>query len=169
MPYSLRTFAGTLVFALGALAQSEEPKIVVNLGGLRYPPIAKQARIQGNVVFRVTASGRELASSANPLLTPAAEDNLKTWTPPPLEDGSYLVTYHFEILQATRSVPIGSGLGRFLRRLVGAPTTKAVGCFPTGEPDPAPRYVIATGGGIDVFAEGHFVCLPTQVAAVSHL
>jgi hypothetical protein len=96
----VKRIACLLAFGLSALAQSEEPKIAVNLDGFRYPPIARQARIQGNVVIRVRASGRELISSAYPFLTPAAEDNLKTWMLPPLATGNYLVTYHFSILPA---------------------------------------------------------------------
>lgn len=141
----------TLVATLGAFAQREEPKIVVNLDGFRYPPIAKQARIFGDVAFRVGPRGRELVSSANPLLTAAAESNLQTWTLPPLATGSYLITYHFVPLETgppkQQSVPIGSGLSRFFRRLVGAPTTKTVEifCYSARDPDPAPSYAIKTG------------------------
>ncbi len=65
-----------LLAALGAFAQSEEPKIVVNLDGFRYPPIAKQAHIGGDVVLRL--SGLEVVSVGDPLLAPAARDNVRT-------------------------------------------------------------------------------------------
>src|SRR5580704_15509069 len=98
-----------LAFGLWAFAQGEEPKLVVNLDGFRYPPIARQARIQGDVVFRVTQNGRELVFSANPLLRPAAENNLNMWPLPPIEEGTYIITYHFVILNwEARSVPTGN-------------------------------------------------------------
>jgi hypothetical protein len=172
-----KTFACVIGLGLGAFAQSEEPKVVVNLDGLRYPPIAREARIQGSVVFQVSAKGRELVSSANPLLTPAAEDNLKTWILPPLAAGNYLITYHFVLDESAppkqKTVPIGSGFSRFFRRLVGAPTTKVVDtCYGPGDPNPiAPSYTIETGAEtkINVIAGAPSVCLNTQVAAVSHL
>jgi hypothetical protein len=165
-----------LAFGLGAVAQSDGPKVVVNLDGFRYVPIARQARIQGNVVFRVSASGREFVSSANPLLTPAAEDNLKTWTLPPLANGSYHITYHFvldvDAPPKLQSVPIGNGFSRFFRRLVGAPTTKTVKtfCYSVRD-DPAPSYVIVAEDDvkIDVTAGALPMCVQTEVAALSHL
>lgn len=155
--------------ALSALAQSEEPKIVVDLDGFRYPPIAKQAHIGGDVVLRL--SGQEVVSVGNPLLAPAARDNVRTWTLPPLRTGRYKVTYHFEILDPPRqhSVPIGNGFGRFFRRLVGAPTKTVVfyRCEETPTPpDPAPRFTVSTGSdvAIDVFGDGYSPCRMTQVS-----
>jgi hypothetical protein len=157
-----------LVFGLGALAQSEEPKIAVNLDGFRYPPIARQARIQGNVVLRVRAGRREIFSSANPLLTPVAEDNLKTWMLPPLATGNYLVTYHFSILPAgtkPETVPIGNSFDRFFLRLVHAKTVKVVQrCYnETGTEDAARSTTHEAGGDllIDVFATTKLGCQAT--------
>jgi hypothetical protein len=136
-----RTVGCVLAFGLGAFAQ--EPNVVVKLEGVRYPVIARQARIQGDVVFRVTPNGRELVSSANPILTPIADVNLGTWTLPPGASGGYLVTYHFEILEAGKTrVPIGNGFTRFFRRLAGAPTEKTFSkCYRWGaEADPPPRF-----------------------------
>ncbi len=167
----LKRISCLLAFGLGALAQGEEQKIVVNLEGLRYPPLARQARIQGNVVFRVSASGRELVSSAKPLLTPAAEDNFKTWMLPPLATGNYLVTYHFvlevdvDVPPKYQTVPIGNGFSRFFRHLIGAPTTKTkILCYIPRDPNPiAPSFTIETGADtkIDVFAGAPSVCLET--------
>lgn len=73
----LRTVGCVLAFGLGAFGQSEEPKVVVNLDGLRYPLIAAEARITGNVIFEASGTEHTLIFTANPLLTPAAEGNLK--------------------------------------------------------------------------------------------
>jgi hypothetical protein len=165
----VKWIACIFAFGFAAFAQSEEPKIVVNLDGFRYPPIAIQARIQGTVVFRVSANGRELVSSAESLLTPAAEGNLKTWVLPPLTTGSYVVTYHFFLDENApprrKSLPIGNGFSRFFRRLVRAPTTKVVdACYQAGDPNPiAPRFTVEAGADtrIDVFAGAPPLCLET--------
>lgn len=68
-----------LFFALGAFAQSEEPKAVVNLDGLQYPRLAEIAVIQGDIRFAVETSGRRLVSG-NPLLARAAEADSQTWS-----------------------------------------------------------------------------------------
>jgi hypothetical protein len=130
-----KTFACVIGLGLGAFAQTEETKVVVNLDGFRYPVIAKQAGIQGNVVFRVSRNRRELVSSANTLLKPAAEDNLKTWTLPPLAAGGYVVTYHFSILDRK-------------------------GCLNPRGPDPVASYAIkrARNVRIDVVASAFAVC-----------
>jgi periplasmic protein TonB len=57
----------------------------VNCPKPSYPPIAKQARIQGAVVLQAiiakdgTVQKLTVVSSANPLLTPAAMDAVKRW------------------------------------------------------------------------------------------
>ena len=57
----------------------------VNCAKPSYPPIAKQARIQGAVVLSAviakdgTVEKLTVISSANPLLTPAAMDAVKKW------------------------------------------------------------------------------------------
>ncbi len=45
-----------LLCGVAAWAQQETPKIVVNVEGFRYPPIARSAHIQGDVIFQVAAS-----------------------------------------------------------------------------------------------------------------
>jgi hypothetical protein len=142
-----------LLCGLGGWAQQEAPKISVNVEGFRYPVIARSARIQGDVVFEVSASGTKLLTAAHLILTEAARKNLETWTLPPLEAGRYLVTYHFELLGdevARKTVRIGSKFERFFRRLVGAPTQRVVNtCYPSNYPtaDPLPRYTTCQGRG----------------------
>jgi hypothetical protein len=130
-----KAIAGLLLFACGAFAQGVEPQMVVNLDGFRYPPIAKQARVHGDVVFRVNQNGRTLVSSGNPLLTPAVADNLRTWTLPPRATGDYIVTFHFKILDVQH-------------------------CLERRGPDPVPSYEIkrARDAKIDVVASAFAVC-----------
>lgn len=158
--------------------QQEEPKIVVNVEGFRYPPIARSARIEGDVIFEVSASGLRLVAGSS-ILSKAAEANLATWTLPPLEAGKYFVSYHFELLEdgvKHKTVPIGSKFGRFFRHLVGAPTEKVVNtCYQVGDPAayPAPRFTVMTADDvkIDLFTGTFANCINTetsQVAGNSH-
>ena len=165
-----------VAFALVALAQSEEPKMVVNLEGPRYPKIASMARISGVVVFEITPSGQQLISESSLILIGAAEKNLATWALPSLGAGRYIISYHFELLAQgvkRESVPIGNGFERFFRRLVGAKTETSVErCY--RPEDPQPTFTVAKGDDvkIDVFARAHPWCLQTQVAELalnSHL
>ncbi len=170
-----------LLCGLGAWAQQREaPKIVVNVEGFRYPRIASQARIAGDVPFEISSSGQKLVTAASPLLAEPARRNLETWTLPPLDSGKYLVRYHFEFLEdgvKQKTVPIGSKFGRFFRRLVGAPTEKVVNtCYRADDPTayPAPRYTVVTDGDvkIDVFTGTFANCINTeasQIAQNSHL
>jgi len=171
---------GALAVAFGAFAQSEEPRLVVNLDGLRYPPIARQARIRGDVAFEVSALGRKLMSESSLLLSRPAQENLATWTLPPLETGRYLISYHFDFVEEGGmrqvTVPIGNKFERIFRRLFRAPTTRIVSrCYDGRDADPPPRYTAVQDGDvkIDVFVGSVAGCLQTeeasQVALNSHL
>jgi hypothetical protein len=166
-----------LLCGCGAWAQPEAPKIVVNLAGFRYPPIAGTARIQGDVLFEVSASGQKLTSDTSRLLAEPAARNVATWTLPPLRTGKYLIAFHFKILDQVgvkrETVPIGNKFERFLRHLVGAKTKIVVNrCYKLN--DPSPHFEVAASGQdvrIDVFAETPSGCLNTessQVARNSH-
>jgi outer membrane biosynthesis protein TonB len=58
------------------------PKVVQHLEP-RYPPLARQTRIQGEVRVKVTTDGESVrtaeAQAGHPLLRGAAEDNVRTW------------------------------------------------------------------------------------------
>src|SRR5580704_14931887 len=143
---------GLVLCGCGAWAQQEAPTIVVNVEGFRYPPIARSARVQGDVIFEVSALGLRLVAGSS-ILSKAAEANLATWTLPPLEAGKYFVSYHFELLEdgvKHKTVPIGSKFERFFRRLVGLPTEKVVNtCYPSNPTaDPPPRHTLAKDGDV---------------------
>lgn len=117
-----------LLCCVAAWAQQEAPKIAVNVEGFRYPPIARSAQIQGDVIFQVSASGARVIAGY-PLLAKAAQVNLETWTLPPFEGGNYLVWYHFRLDEPgtkTETELIGSRFNRLFLRLFGAPTKKVV-------------------------------------------
>ena len=157
-----------MAVSLGVFGQSEGPKIVVNLDGFHYPVIARQARIQGDVLFELSADGRRLVSGG-PLLATAAEANLETWTLEPLAAGRYRVWYHFVLSNPlkTEVAPLGNKFDRFLLRLFHAPTTTIVyHC----DADPSKqvesrRYATSREGDdyvVDVFVTGWSPCLNTE-------
>lgn len=152
-----------LLCGLGAWAQQEAPKIVVNVEGFRYPPIARSAIIQGDVLFEVSDSGPRLVSG-HPILAPAAQKNLETWTLPRLERGRYLISYHFVLLRESKrvAVPIGDMLDRLFLRVFHAPTERVytVEACDT-ETKTAMRQTISNAGDdfvIDVFATSKPAC-----------
>jgi hypothetical protein len=71
-------------------AQMENQHMRVNLDGYHYPPLAASAHIQGDVTFEVSAFGQSLRSGHR-LLVQSAKDNLKTWSLPPLQSGTYVI------------------------------------------------------------------------------
>jgi hypothetical protein len=154
---------GLVLCGCGAWSQQEDPKIVVNVEGFRYPQLARSAIIQGDVLFEVSASGPRLVSG-HPILVPAAQRNLETWTLPLLDTRRYLVSYHFVLLRESRrvAVPIGDKLDRLFLRVFHAPTenvhTVEVCDF---EAATSMRQTIVKDGDdfvIDVFATSRPAC-----------
>ena len=76
-----------LVFVCPSLAQGDgyvpDDPVVKSADLPLYPPLARQARIEGTVQMQVTTDGVVItnltASGAHKLLVNAAEDNVKTW------------------------------------------------------------------------------------------
>jgi hypothetical protein len=155
------------------LAQQESQGIKVNIENFRYPALAASVRIQGDVIFEVSASGHRLVSG-HPLLAPAAERNLGTWTLPPIEDGKYTIHFHFQLLDAgtkQETVLIGDKFDRFFLRLVRAPTKRIVTyCYNDPATEPQTRYTVREEGSdyiIDVFVFALPHCLPTVASAAA--
>ncbi len=159
----VKALASTLVLTLGAFAQSDDPKVEVNLDGLRYPPIAAQARIAGDVIFEASGADHQLIFAANPLLAPAAEGNLRKWRLLSAA-GKYVIIYSFELLDLRieeRERPIGNKFGRFWLRLLRAPTTKVADVCVENRSSQAgvERRVSADTRVILVSVRGHVPCL----------
>ena len=72
-----------LAVCLSLAAQSDEPELVsANIP--RYPPLARQARVEGvvKITFILPANAEEPANieaSGHPILKAAAVENVKTW------------------------------------------------------------------------------------------
>jgi TonB family protein len=93
-----------LLIALLVLTVSPEaqPRFPIHVESMIYPPLARQARIQGDVVLvaQIGADGRvpsPIGRSGHPLLVQAAQDNLKALK---FQGGEYQemeITYHFKV------------------------------------------------------------------------
>jgi len=67
-----------------------------------YPRLAPSARIQGDVVLRVSTDGQRVSAveveSGPSMLAQAAKDNVKTWQFEPHTPTSFEVTFHYKLL-----------------------------------------------------------------------
>lgn len=105
----MRCLLVAIVF-LGISPQAQvQPRLPVHVESLEYPPMARGARIEGDVVaqVRVDAAGRVVIEDGgrldenglltNPILTRAAFDNLKKWQFQPGPEATLKITYHFRL------------------------------------------------------------------------
>ncbi len=107
--------AARLYFALPLLAALAAPSSVlraqerakplpevIDHGVVSYPPLARQARIQGHVRLRVTTNGHTAtdvtAVEGHPLLVQSAEQNVRTWKFVDHSPGTFDVTFNFRML-----------------------------------------------------------------------
>src|ERR1700676_5530636 len=92
-----------LLLALLLLTASPQiqPRLPIHVLSLTYPPVARQARITGDVVLiaHIGSDGSvsiPIRKSGHPLLLQAAEDNLKAWKFQTGESQEMEITYHFK-------------------------------------------------------------------------
>ncbi len=88
--------------AQGRKDATSDDIFVTSFERMKYPPIARKARIQGRVVVRVelNETGRVVSASAvsgEPLLTPDALSNARKWRFHPNADKVALVVYDFRL------------------------------------------------------------------------
>jgi len=71
-----------------------------------YPRVIRAARIQGDVVLRVSTDGQRISAveveSGPPMLADAARDNVKTWQFEPHTPTSFEITFHYKLLVPTK-------------------------------------------------------------------
>jgi len=114
--------------AVCVLGQGLQP----STDGAVYPPLAKQARIQGTVKFAMSvAQGNASITliSGHPILIAGARGALEKWPFDAVADGEYRVTYvyqlddeaDFDVVRVTRKR--GNALDRFFLRAFRRPTT----------------------------------------------
>jgi hypothetical protein len=120
------TLAAALVLAQVAFAQTSEDELRPKIVTVRYPLLARVARVQGEIRLRVDASGITLVSGP-PLLAQTAIENARSLGLMP----GVTLTYHFVIVDATTvpatmTVKKGDAFDRFFLRMFGLKTEKAV-------------------------------------------
>jgi len=71
-----------------------------------YPHVIRAARIQGDVVVRVSTDGQRASGvkveSGPPMLAEATRNNVKTWRFEPHTPTSFTVTFHYKLLLPTK-------------------------------------------------------------------
>jgi TonB family protein len=79
---------------------------VANASVPLYPRVIRAARIQGDVVLRVSTDGQWASTmeveSGPPMLAEAAKNNVKTWQFEPHTPTSFEVTFHYKLLLPTK-------------------------------------------------------------------
>jgi TonB family protein len=112
----LCVFVGLI--AAVVVGQNRPNPALTSRAALNYPPLARQARIQGQVhlEFFVSPRGDVVAVnvlSGHPMLAPAASENVRSWkfaTPKtfPADDQRYETIFDFEISEEILEVPADS-------------------------------------------------------------
>lgn len=94
----------------GAMAQNPPailPKVVQHAEPV-YPPLARQARIGGEVLVKITTDGesvRDAEAQTGPgLLRKAAEDNVRTWKFAAHTPGTFQVIFRYKLLAGNADV-----------------------------------------------------------------
>jgi hypothetical protein len=156
--------AATLAFA------QPPPELTTRIQQFRYPPHARQARIQGTVRLAKT-NGAVTLLSGHPGLSRAASKATESF-PPITGHDTITVTWHFEFTgpmtvysERPITIPIPNKFERSLRRLLHLKTEK-VGyesyCEP---PPPPPNKLTITGPHIEIWIPTTHVCLQVQTAS----
>jgi hypothetical protein len=93
-----------LVFVPAVKAQGSPDALpkVIRHAQPAYPPLARQTRVQGDVRIKVTTDGESVRGAETiegpPLLSKAAEDNVRTWKFAPHSPASFIVTFRYKLM-----------------------------------------------------------------------
>jgi hypothetical protein len=159
-----------LLLAASAFAQIPGAEWHSNVAGMRYPPLAATAQVQGDVHLRFR-SGTLSVLSGHPLLVEAAIQNTKMLGALPVGTDVDLV-YHFILVVATTSVPIpvnvkrGNAFQRAVLRIFGRKTEKVVVEYQCQEGSPPASHLDGSATNIEVWVYGGTHCLQTQAATL---
>jgi hypothetical protein len=148
--------------AAGAFGQTSEEELGSKLTNVHYPPLAEQARIQGDVHLSLN-SGMVAVVSGHPLLSRTAMESAKAFATdnPTILD----MTYHFILVDTTKSVPTtttvkrGNAFERAILRIFGRPTEKVVHYYRCEEGVAPPNDAKRNGAAIEIWVHGRSWCL----------
>jgi hypothetical protein len=158
-------FLGTVVRA--AFAQSAEDVLKSEIKSIRYPPLAEQARIEGDVRLQVN-SGVITVLSGHPLLAQVAVASAKTFGSV-RSQANLDMTYHFVLVEAKISVTEatvkrGNTLERAIRRVFGMKTHQVVQEYVCEEGVAHAHDLRANGPMLEVWIYGRARCVQTNTA-----
>lgn len=176
-------FAVFVVFAsvAFALAQALPEPTLLSAGLPRYPPIARLAKIQGEVKvdFTLNSNGEvesATAVSGHPMLKGAAEENVKTWKfelPKNLyrTDWKYSTVFHFKISSDEQpyenpKLTVTLDSYRYVEVVTNPPSTKFAHDCPIPEEVKTPTS-IAPGDFVELSRSGCYGTCPSYKVRVS--
>jgi hypothetical protein len=120
------TLSVAVLLASSALAQTPEDELRSQIKAVRYPPLAEQARIQGDVHLKLDSRAAQVLSG-HPLLAPIAVESAKQFVSI-LGKAEIDVTFHFVFVDTTTSVRTsvkrGNAFERAFLRMFGMKTEK---------------------------------------------
>ena len=133
-----------MVASWAVVTMTAQELVQPNLDGLKYPVIAKSARIQGSVQYVVKSDGIQLVSG-HPMLAAAAKSNLEKWAMPHAIGTPLSVTYVFRLtipddIPIEVDEPIGDQFDRLFLRLLHLPVTRRVKKYTCTEPKESLRF-----------------------------
>jgi hypothetical protein len=165
------SFALAVIFAGAAFAQTPADELKSKTGNVLYPPLAKAARIQGDVHIHLN-SGVLTLLSGPPLLVRTAVENAKTFGSI-LRRGTVDVTYHFVFAgggTTTVLTPVtvkrGNAVGRAVLRMFGLKTEKVVLEHQCRTSDAPASDLKISGTTIEIWVYGRDGCLMTEAATL---
>jgi hypothetical protein len=144
-----------------ALADTEAASLRLKVTGIRYPSLARAARVQGDVGLRLN-SGAVTLLSGPPLLRQSAAQSAKDFLSIQGETNLEL-TYHFALVPtAIERVPVtvkrGNSLARVVLRMFGDKTEKTVYADQCQENVPPANVLKITGTVGEIWIFGAAPC-----------
>jgi Gram-negative bacterial TonB protein C-terminal len=110
IPHAALVLSFLPAFAVGMTAQDPAevlPRVVHHADPI-YPPLARQARIQGDVRVKITTDGELVrdaeAETGHPVLRKAAEGNARSWKFASHTPGIFHVTFRYKLLSDDANV-----------------------------------------------------------------
>jgi hypothetical protein len=169
MPFG-RPFVVALVLVGVSSGQTPEDALKSRIKAVHFPPLAEQARIQGDIHLSVK-SGVVTLLSGHRLLAPIAIESAKAFGS--IQDETDLeLTYHFVFAETTTSVPTpivvpkGNAFERAVLRLFGRKTTRVVLADRCQEGAPPANDLKISGSVIEIWIFGRTFCVQTDTATL---
>ena len=155
---------------IGAAFGQEEGGFRARAVTVRYPPLAEQARIQGDVRLEAN-SGVVTLVSGHSLLAPVAINNAKTLGS--LQAQTKLdMTYHFVIVDTAHAVSTsttvrrGNAFERAILRVLGFKTEKVVHSLQCDDGIAPASNIKIDGAVIEIWVYGRIRCVQTDTATL---